>query len=61
MLVLFERGIVCLGTVREGHGRAQGHGQAVLICWTEMVKFDSGTVACGRAALLPNVGASDGW
>jgi len=35
---------MCFSTVREGHSRAQGNGQAVLICWTEMVNLDSGTV-----------------
>jgi len=32
------------GTVWKGHGRAQGHGQAVLLCWNELVKFEGGTV-----------------
>jgi len=32
------------GTVWLGHGCAQGHGQAVLVCYTEMVKLDSSTV-----------------
>jgi len=32
------------GTVWKWHGRAQWHGQAVLLCWNVMLKFEGGTV-----------------
>ena len=44
ILVLFERGVVCFGTVEEGHSLTQGHEQAVLIYWNEMVNLNIRTV-----------------